>query len=84
MSVYRFLQDAYIGRIFPAGTVASTVDVGGLLPTAWVPGPYADPLDFNAVNAFYAAVPHSRGLHASPRSPRRIGSSAFRNRRTRG
>jgi hypothetical protein len=58
MSQYRFLQDAYIGRMFPAGTVASTADVpGGLLPAGWQPGPFVDPLDSNAVNDFYNAGP---------------------------
>ena len=58
MSRYRFQQDAYIGGLyFTAGSVAATADVGGLLPTGWVPGPYVDPLDTAAVNAFYAAGP---------------------------
>jgi hypothetical protein len=58
MSAYRFLQDAYIGRFFPAGSTASTADVpGGLLPVAWIPGPFVDPLDANAVNDFYNAGP---------------------------
>jgi hypothetical protein len=58
MSRYRFLQDAYIANLsFPAGSTASTADVGGLLPTGWVPGPYVDPLDTAAVNDFYAAGP---------------------------
>jgi hypothetical protein len=58
MSVYRFLQDAYIANLyFPAGSIASTQDVGGLLSTGWVPGPYVDPLDIAATNAFYATGP---------------------------
>jgi hypothetical protein len=58
MSRYRFLQDAYIGNVlFPAGSTASTADVGGLLPTGWVPGPYVDPLDTPALNAFYSGGP---------------------------
>lgn len=58
MSAYRFLQDAYIGRYFPAGSTASTADIaGGLLPAGWVPGPYVDPLDIPAVNDFYNAGP---------------------------
>jgi hypothetical protein len=58
MSSYRFLQDAYIGGLyFPAGSTAATADAGGLLPTAWIPGPFVDPLDTPAVNAFYAAGP---------------------------
>jgi hypothetical protein len=58
MSSYRFLQDAYIANVlFPAGSTASTADVGGLLPTGWQPGPFVDPLDTPAVNSFYAAGP---------------------------
>jgi hypothetical protein len=57
MSAYRFLQDAYIGRYFPAGSTATTADVGGLLPAGWVPGPFVDPLDSPAVDALYAAGP---------------------------
>jgi hypothetical protein len=58
ISTYRFFQDAYIGGLyFQAGSVASTQDVGGLLPTGWSPGPYVDPLDAGAVAAFYAAGP---------------------------
>ena len=58
MSQYRFLQDAYIGtQYYLAGTTATTADIpGGTLPIDWVPGPYVDPLDTAAVNAFYAAV----------------------------
>jgi hypothetical protein len=59
MSQYRFLQDAYIGaQFYLAGTTASTADVaGGTLPIGWKPGPYVDPLDTAAVNAFYAVGP---------------------------
>ena len=58
MSRYRFLQDAYIANLyFPAGTVASTADAGGTLPAGWQPGPFVDPLDTPAVNAFYSAGP---------------------------
>jgi hypothetical protein len=56
VSTYRFFQDAYVAnQYFPAGSTAATSDVGGLLPAGWVPGPYVDPLDTAAVNAFYAA-----------------------------
>jgi hypothetical protein len=58
MSSYYLLADHYIGGLyFPAGSTAATADAGGLLPTAWVPGPFVDPLDTPAVNAFYAAGP---------------------------
>jgi hypothetical protein len=58
VSTYRFLQSAYVNnQYFQAGSTASTADVGGLLPTGWVPGPYVDPLDVAATNAFYAAGP---------------------------
>jgi hypothetical protein len=61
MSKYRFLQDHHIGGLYySAGSTASTADVGGLLPTAWVPTPNVDPLDTPAVNAFYAAGPSKR------------------------
>jgi hypothetical protein len=57
MSVYRFLQDHYIGNLYySAGSTARTADVCGSLPTGWVP----DPLDTAAVNAFYAAGPNKR------------------------
>jgi len=63
MSRYRFLQDAYIANVlFPAGSTASTADVGGLLPTGWQPGPYVEPLDTPAVNAFYSAGPFRASL----------------------
>jgi hypothetical protein len=59
MSTYRFLQDHYDanGRYYQAGTTASTQDVGGSLPTGWVPTGQVDPLDTAAVNAFWAAGP---------------------------
>jgi hypothetical protein len=59
MSTYRFLQDHYDanGLYYQAGTTASTQDVGGSLPTGWVPTGQVDPLDTAAVNAFWAAGP---------------------------
>lgn len=58
MSTYLMLEDHYInGQYMLAGTTQSTADVGGLLPTGWVPTPNVDPLDTAAVNAFYAAGP---------------------------
>jgi hypothetical protein len=58
MSAYGFLQDHSIGgQYYPAGTVASTADVGGTLPTGWPPSNAVDPLDTPAVNAFYALGP---------------------------
>ena len=55
MSAYRFLRDHYIDRIYLAGTTASTADVGGTLPTGWVPSAGVDPLDPDAVEAFFNA-----------------------------
>jgi hypothetical protein len=58
MSQYRFLQDAYVGMSYFAGTTASTADIlGGTLPVNWVPGPYVDPLDNAAITAFWNAGP---------------------------
>jgi hypothetical protein len=63
MSQYRFLQDASIGQFYySAGTTASTADVGGTLPTNWLPNGDVDPLDTAAVTAFYNRGPQSLGL----------------------
>jgi hypothetical protein len=62
MSQYRFLQDASVGQFYyPAGTIASTADVGGTLPVGWVPGD-VEPLDTAGVNAVYARGPLVPGL----------------------
>jgi hypothetical protein len=56
MATYRTLSDIYIGGgVILAGSTLSTQDVGGSLPTNWVPPGAVDPLDTPAVNAFYAA-----------------------------
>jgi hypothetical protein len=59
MAQYRFLTDHMLpgGGYVQAGTTLSTVDVGGTLPTNWVPSNAVDPLDSPAVNAFYARGP---------------------------
>jgi hypothetical protein len=58
MSSYRFFQDHSIGgNYYPAGTTASTSDVGGTLPVGFVPTPACDPLDASALAAFYAVGP---------------------------
>jgi hypothetical protein len=63
MSQYRFLQDASVGQFYyPAGTIASTADVGGTLPTNWLPNGDVDPLDTAAVTAFYNRGPQVAGL----------------------
>jgi hypothetical protein len=69
MSTYRFIQDVYIDRLYPAGTSAATGDVSATatipntLPVAWVPNSAAcEPLDTPALNAFYAAPIHLPGL----------------------
>jgi hypothetical protein len=66
MSVYRLLQDHVLpgGAYVLAGTIVSTVDVGGGLPTNWVPSGNCEPLDNAAVTAFYAAGPQFPGLIA--------------------
>jgi hypothetical protein len=43
------------GYIFPAGSIQSTADAGGLLPVGWVPSGSSEPLDSAATTAFYAA-----------------------------
>jgi hypothetical protein len=63
MAAYRFLQDASVGQFYyPAGTIASTADVGGTLPVGWPPNGAVDPLDATAVTAFYALGPQPLGL----------------------
>jgi hypothetical protein len=62
MSSYRFLEDCYVDRFYQAGTIASTADVGGTLPTGWIPNNNVDPLDGPAVTAFYNAGPQQCGL----------------------
>jgi hypothetical protein len=63
MSQYRFLQDASVGQFYyPAGTIALTADVGGTLPTNWLPNGDVEPLDTAAVTAFYNRGPQSLGL----------------------
>jgi hypothetical protein len=62
MSSYRFLSDHSIrGQYYPAGTTASTADVGGSLPLNWVPSGAVDPVDPAALAAFYAAGPQVPG-----------------------
>jgi hypothetical protein len=56
MASYRFLQDHNIGgQTYLAGTTASTADVGGTLPTNWVPTGQVDPIDGTAIQAFFNA-----------------------------
>ena len=63
MSLYRFLEDASVGQnYYQAGTQASTQDVGGTLPTGWIPNGNIDPLDAGALAAFYAKGPQPLGL----------------------
>ncbi len=67
MARYRFLADHSIGgEYYQAGSTASTQDVGGTLPTGWVPSGNVDPLDSAALTAFYAAGPQTPGLIRSP------------------
>jgi hypothetical protein len=63
MAQYRLLADHWIGQFyFAAGTMASTSDVGGLLPANWTPSGNSEPLDTDAVNAFWNAGPQLLGL----------------------
>lgn len=58
MSVYRFLVDHYTdGGFIQAGSIASTADVGGILPAGWQPTGGVDPLDQAALTAFYNQGP---------------------------
>ena len=58
VNVYRFLQDHSIGGLYyPAGTTASTQDVGGTLPFAWVPTPSVRAIGCSGPYAFYRAGP---------------------------
>lgn len=60
MSVYRFLVDHYTeGGFVQAGSVASTQDVGGILPVDWQPTGGVDPLDQAALSAFYNMGPQA-------------------------
>jgi hypothetical protein len=62
MSLYRLLTAHSIaGVYYEAGSIASTADVGGQLPSGWLPSPNCEPLDTPATNAFYAAGPSGRG-----------------------
>lgn len=61
---YRLLQDHYLSnQLVPSGTV---VTEGGLIPNGWVPTGNVEPLNSDAVNAFYAAGPQLMGLIQSP------------------
>jgi hypothetical protein len=63
MSKYRLLEPHYVANQYlEAGTTQSTADVGGILPTGWLPTNNVDPLDLPAVNAFHAAGPQRPGL----------------------
>jgi len=57
MAAYRLLSDHYIGdRLLPAGSTQVTrdADPNGNLPAGWTPTPSVDPIDQDAVDAFYA------------------------------
>jgi hypothetical protein len=63
MSTYKFLQDHVVGgEFYPAGSTASTADVGGSLPVNWIPTGNVDPQDASAVTAFWNAGPQLPGL----------------------
>lgn len=58
MARYRFLLPHYVNDFyFEAGDTASTADVGGRLPQGWRPSGSCEPLDADAVRAFFAAGP---------------------------
>ena len=55
MALYKMLQAHSIGcEYYEAGSVAS-------LPADWVPTPWVEPFDTEALNSFYAAGPTQRG-----------------------
>jgi hypothetical protein len=54
MPQYRCLQDCFVNGAYN--------NAGDVITFAGVPGPYLDPLDTPALNAFYAAFPQSAGL----------------------
>ena len=55
MALYRMLQAHDIGGVYyEAGSIAS-------LPADWTPTPNVEPLDTDALTAFYAAGPTQRG-----------------------
>jgi hypothetical protein len=63
MATYRMLQDHYVAnQLLLTGTIQSTADVGGVLPTNWKPSANVEPLDAAAVSAFYALGPQPLGL----------------------
>jgi hypothetical protein len=57
MARYRFLQDFVDANniLYQAGTIGSTADVGGTLPTNFVPPAAVDPQDASAAQAFFNA-----------------------------
>jgi len=56
MAQYRLLTDHYIaGRYLEAGTVITTGIAG--VPANWAPTPEVDPLDTDAIQAFWNAGP---------------------------
>lgn len=58
-ATYLFLEDHLVGNNYIyAGDVASE---GGLLPNGWIPTPNVDPLNTDAVNAFYRQGPRIGG-----------------------
>jgi hypothetical protein len=62
ISSYRFLSDHWIGgQYYPAGTLASTADVGGTLPVGWQPSGSVEPTDAAGLAAFYVAGPQFPG-----------------------
>jgi hypothetical protein len=76
MSTYRLLGPHSVGGYyFATGSTQSTSDVGGLLPTSFVPSGNCEPTDNAAVTAF---TPLGRSEHHPPASllvRKRIGSS---------
>jgi hypothetical protein len=60
MAIYRFTQDMSVGQFYyPAGSIASTSDVGGTLPSNFIPSAACDPQDAAAIAAFLAAGPQN-------------------------
>jgi hypothetical protein len=63
MARYMLLTDHFLpgGAYAPAGSIVSTVDVGGTLPVGWISNA-VDPLDAAAVQVFWQAGPQTMPL----------------------
>jgi hypothetical protein len=66
MAIYLLLADHFVpgagGVYLTAGSVVTDTGPGAQLPPAWIPTPYVDPQDTDAVAKFWAAGPVLPGL----------------------